>query len=388
MTLQKPSLKPERPFFSSGPTCKIPGWSPAALPKDLAGRNHRSKEGLAALQDLIAKVKRVLEIPESYLVALVPGSATGAVESMMWNFLGTRPVQALAFDVFGARWQQVVSEQLCSLQKTLIGDVESDLPDLGALNFDEDVLLTWNGSTGGLCLPDGEQGAWIPDDRQGLTLCDATSAVFALPLPWEKLDVTGFSWQKGLGGEAAHGMIALSPRAVQHLKDRPAAWPLPFLFCLRRAGSFNAPLFEGFTLNTPSLLCVQDALMALDWALSIGGLPALLERTKQNAACVLKWCEGQSWIRPLRASPETRSLSTLCLELVPGEALDRETLWCRLNQMRDLIETEQAGYDFLNHAKAQPCLRLWCGPTVETQDLEAFLPWLSYAFHTVFQKKV
>lgn len=377
----KPPVKPQRPFFSSGPTAKFPGWQASALASALVGRSHRSREGLGRLKDLLARMKRLLQVPEAYEIALVPASATGAVESALWNFAGTRPLDAIAFDVFGARWQELLRDQLRIPGQRFLGNVRSGLPDFATVDFDHDVLFTWNGSTSGLRMPDGH---WIPQDRRGLTLCDATSGIFTQVLPWDKLDVTAFSWQKGLGGEAAHGMLILGPRALAHLEQTKAVWPTPCLFSLRHQGGVNHPLFQGVTLNTPSLLCVEDALLAVQWAEDLGGLPSLIQRTEKNADLVLKWCQSHPWIRPLQPDPSTRSLSTLCLELVPPAPLSEQDLWQQLRRLRDLLEDEKAGYDFLNHDKAVPCLRLWCGPTVEAEDLQAFLPWLAYAYEQVF----
>ncbi len=377
----KPSIKPDKPFFSSGPTAKIPGWSPSLLSSALVGRSHRSEESLNRLEYFLELMKKVLQIPEEYEIAIMPGSATGAIESAIWNFLGTRPVDALAFDVFGARWQHLLETQLEIPGQRLIGGPRSDLPELTQLNFNHDVLFTWNGSTGGLRLP---KTNWIPDDRTGLTICDATSAVFTVALPWDKLDITAFSWQKGLGSEAAHGILVLGPRALQHLKENKPVWPVPCLYSLHRGGHFNVDLFRGLTLNTPSMLCLEDALMALKWAESIGGLSTLIQRTERNAQTILDWCQEKDWIFPLRPDPATRSHSTLCLEIIPPLPLDEVTLWQKLKDMRELVEREQAGYDFINHTAAQPCLRLWCGPTVESSDLKALMPWISYAYSQVF----
>lgn len=371
----KPTLKPLSPFFSSGPCAKPRGWSWARLEGALLGRSHRSTEALARLQETLRLTKEVLAIPKDYKVLFVAGSATGAVECALWSFLGTRPVTALAWDVFGARWQWVLENALNVKDQVMVGGPTASFPDLSMVNFDHDVLFTWNGSTAGMCVPGGD---WIPESRTGLTLCDATSAAFAMPLDWEKLDVTAFPWQKGLGAEANQGVLVLSPRAVAHLNTYPAQWPVPYMFSLRgEDGRFNEELCAGVTLNTPSLLCLEDYRQGLLWAKELGGLDALVGRTTANNKILEAWLETQDWITFAHKEPEIRSTTTVCLVLTDPR---HESKWEPLKEMAALLAREEVGFDLLGHGAGTPCLRLWCGPTVETEDISRLCTWLLWAY--------
>lgn len=371
----KPTLKPMSPFFSSGPCAKPQGWSLARLEGALLGRSHRSKEALARLQETLRLTKEVLAIPEEYRVLFVAGSATGAVECALWSFLGIRPVTALAWDIFGARWQWVIKNALKIKDQVMVGGPTAPFPDLSTVNFDHDVLFTWNGSTAGMCVPGGD---WIPESRTGLTLCDATSAVFAMPLDWEKLDVTAFPWQKGLGAEANQGVLVLSPRAVTHLNTHPAQWPVPYMFSLRgENGLFNEELCAGVTLNTPSLLCLEDYRQGLLWAKELGGLEALVGRTTANNKILEAWLGTQDWIAFAHKEPEIRSTTTVCLVLTDPR---HENKWEPLKEMASLLAHEEVGFDLLGHGAGTPCLRLWCGPTIDPEDISRLCTWLLWAY--------
>ncbi len=374
--IPQPLLKTINPCFGSGPTAKRPGWTLEVLKDALVGRSHRAATGITKIQEMLARTRQILKIPDNFHLALVGGSATGAVEMALWNLLGERQVDSLAFDIFGHRWQYQLINQLKLEGLRCINAEEGSLPDLNAINFDHDVVFLWNGSTSGACFSNGE---WIPADRKGLTLCDATSAVFAMPLPWDKLDAVAFSWQKGLGSEAGHGMLALSPRAVERLEKYTPPWPIPGLYRLREKGQFLKSLFEGLTINTPSLLCLEDCLDALKWAEVIGGHDALMARSGHNLNIIAEWVKHQSWIEFLAHDPQIRSSSTICLKLKSFQGA-REQEWEFLKKMADRLRALDVAYECLNHTSATPSVRIWGGPMVESENIQRLLPWLEWAY--------
>lgn len=378
----KPEQRPARPFFSSGPCAKRPGWSPAALSGALIGRSHRSRSGKARLAEAIERSRRLLGLPEDYLLGILPGSDTGAFEAALWSLLGARGVDVLAWESFGAGWVTDIVKQLRIADARVLEADYGALPDLGAVDFDRDVVFTWNGTTSGVCVPHGD---WIPADRAGLTICDATSAVFAMELPWAKLDVATYSWQKVLGGEAAHGVLILSPRAVERLERYTPPWPLPKLFRLTKGGKLNAGIFRGETINTPSMLCVEDCLDALRWAESIGGREALVARSRANLAAVAAWVENTPWVDFLAREPAIRSSTSVCLRVVDPAftAMAPEAQAQATKRIAAVLEEEDVAYDIASYRDAPPGLRVWCGATVETADVEALLPWLEWAYAEV-----
>ncbi len=383
----KPEIRPARPFFSSGPCAKPPGWDPEHLALGSLGRSHRSKLGKARLGHAIDLTRRVLRIPDSHRIGIVPASDTGAVEMALWSMLGARPVTLLAWESFGEGWVADVVKQL-KLDATVIKADYGELPDLAAVDPGHDVVFTWNGTTSGVKVPDGD---WISDSREGLVIADATSAAFALDLPWDKIDVATFSWQKALGGEGGHGMLVLGPRAVERLESWSPPWPLPKIFRLTNpvqsaaaggvegSGKLIEGIFRGETINTPSMLAVEDYIFALEWALGVGGLPGLIARSEANAAMVDMWVERTGWVEHLARVPETRSNTSVCLKFAEGD--DPETQAALVKKMTGLLEAEGAGYDLASYRDAPPGLRLWCGATVDTDDLEALFPWLDWAWH-------
>jgi phosphoserine aminotransferase len=371
----KPSRAPERPHFSSGPCAKRPGWSVAALDDALVGRSHRSAPGKARIAEVIERSRALLRIPDDYRVAVVPASDSGAIEMAMWSLLGPRPVEVLAWESFGRDWLGDVEEQLHIADvRGRVADYGA-LPDLSAVDFDRDVVFTWNGTTSGVCVPDAD---WIPEQREGLVLCDATSAVFAMDVAVSKLDVVTWSWQKVLGGEAAHGMLALSPRAVERLEQSPPLRPLPKIFRMTKKGRIDEALFEGATINTPSMLCVEDALDGLRWAEAQGGLTGLIARSQANLAAVTAWVERTGWIDFLAADPATRSSTSICLAFAAGAEPDDPAAVAKAIVRR--LDEEGTAFDIGAYRDAPPGLRLWGGATVETADLEALFPWLDWAW--------
>jgi phosphoserine aminotransferase len=382
----KPSLRPQSPHFSSGPCAKRPGWSLAALQAACLGRSHRSTAGKAKLREVLDRSRALLGIPDDYRIAIVPASDTGAVELALWSLLGVRGVDLLAWESFGEGWVTDTAKQLKLSDARIFRAAYGDLPDLAAVDFGRDVVFTWNGTTSGVRVPDGN---WIRSDRQGLTICDATSAAFAMDLPWPKLDVVTYSWQKVLGGEAAHGMLVLSPRAVARLESYTPAWPLPKLFRLTSKGKLNEAIFKGETINTPSMLCVEDAIDGLRWAESIGGLPALIRRAEENTASLAAWVERTPWIRFLAASPRIRSPTSVCLTFTDADfaALPREAQAELVKKFAFLLEKEGVAYDIAGHRDAPPGLRIWAGATVERSDVEALLPWLDWAYAELRQAR-
>ena len=380
--MAKPSQRPQCPNFSSGPCSKRPGWSIDVLSNALVGRSHRSKLGKQRLQEVIDRSRTLLGLPDSYLCGIVPASDTGAVELAMWSMLGARGVDMAAWESFGQGWITDVQKQLKLEDCRILTADYGQLPDLSTADGDRDVVFTWNGTTAGVKVPNAD---WIADDRQGLTICDATSAVFAMELPWSKLDVVTWSWQKVMGGEAAHGMLVLSPRAVERLETYTPAWPLPKIFRLTKGGKLIKGIFDGATINTPSMVCVEDALDGLKWAESIGGLTALIARSQANLAAISHWVEKTPWIDFLAVEPETRSNTSICLKIVDPWyiALSKEEQAKGAKQIAALLEKEEIAYDIASYRDAPSGLRIWGGATVETSDIEALLPWLDWAYAQV-----
>ena len=379
-TIPRPAVRPARPEFSSGPCAKRPGWTPEALKDAVLGRSHRSKPGKARLQAAIDLTRKVLQVPDSHLIGLVPGSDTGAVEMAMWSLLGPRRVQLLAFESFGKDWVTDVVKQL-KLPAEVLEAPYGELPDLSRVDPAADLVFTWNGTTSGVRVPDA---GFISADREGLTLCDATSAAFAQDLDWAKLDVVTFSWQKALGGEGAHGVLVLSPRAVARLESHTPAWPMPKLFRMTKNGKVTLDLFEGATINTPSMLCVEDVIDALEWAQGIGGLSAMRARADANLAVLAGWVARTPWVDFLAADPATRSNTSVCLKVVDARvaALSADAQADFAKTLASLLDKEGAALDVAGYRDAPPGLRIWCGATVDTADLEALTPWLDWAFET------
>lgn len=377
--MTKPITAPARPEFSSGPCAKRPGWSVDALNNALTGRSHRSKPGKAKLKYAIDKTREVLGVPADYRIGIVPGSDTGAVEMALWSLLGARGVDMLVWESFGAGWVSDVAKQL-KLDKVRVfeGDY-GHLPDLDAVDFDNDVVFTWNGTTSGVKVPDGN---WIDDDRKGLTICDATSAAFAMDLPFEKLDVVTYSWQKVLGGEAAHGVLILSPRAVERLENYTPAWPLPKIFRLTKGGKLIEGIFEGATINTPSMLCVEDYIDALEWADGLGGLKGLIAKSEANLKVLEDWVAKTDWVDFLAADQATRSNTSVCLKVVDPwfASLDADAQAAVPKKLAALLDAEGVAFDIGGYRDAPPGLRIWTGATVEAADLKALLPWLDWAY--------
>ncbi len=375
-----PAARPANPRFSSGPCAKIPGWTPDLLNNALLGRSHRAAEGKARLKLAISLTREVLRVPDDYLIGIVPASDTGAVEMAMWSLLGARGVDMVAWESFGSGWITDVMKQLKLEDVRLIEAGYGELPDLAGVDTKtRDCVFTWNGTTSGVRVPNAD---WIAADREGLTICDATSAAFAQDLDWPKLDVVTYSWQKVLGGEAAHGMLLLRPRAVERLESYVPPWPLPKIFRLTKGGKLNAAIFEGATINTPSMLCVEDYIISLQWAQRIGGLDGLIARANANADAIARWVEERSWIDHLALVPEQRSNTSVCLKL-SDEAVARlsdEEAAALPKSMAKLLDEAGAAHDIGAYRDAPPGLRIWCGATVETADVEALLPWLDWAY--------
>ncbi|MDD5586204.1 MAG: phosphoserine transaminase [Alphaproteobacteria bacterium] len=378
----KPNTKPDNPRFSSGPTSKRPGWSLAALEGALAGRSHRSKEGKAQLQRLIDLTRETLGIPADYRIGITPASDTGAVEMALWSLLGPRPVDVIAWESFGKGWvSDILNELKIKDARKITTDKYGELPDLSQADPAHDVVFTWNGTTSGVRVPNG---GWISDKREGLTICDATSAVYAMPLPWDKLDVTTYSWQKVLGGEAQHGMIVLSPRAVQRLETYAPPWPVPKIFRLTKKGKLNEAFFQGEVINTCSMLCVADMLDALEWTKSLGGSAGTIARTQANFDALAAWVARTPWIDFLAKDPATRSTTSVCLAFTDPHvlALGDEPKAAFAKRVTALLAKEGAALDCGAYRDAPPGLRLWLGATVEKADVAALLPWLEWAFLT------
>jgi len=374
MVMQTPAGRPATPRFSSGPCAKPPVFDLTRLSDAALGRSHRAAVGKAKLKQAIDDTRAILGVPADYRIGIVPASDTGAVEMAMWSLLGARPATLLAWESFGAGWVTDAVKQL-KLDATVMTAEYGEIVDFTAVDFDSDVVFTWNGTTSGVRVPNGDA---IPADRAGLTICDATSAAFAQDLPWEKLDVTTFSWQKVMGGEAAHGMLILSPRAVERLESHTPAWPLPKIFRLTKGGKLIEGIFVGETINTPSMLAVEDYLLALDWATSIGGLPALIARADANAQAIFDFCAARDWIDNLATDPATRSNTSVCLKFTDDRIADGAAF---AKSVAKRLEAEGVALDIGAYRDAPPGLRIWCGATVETADIAAMLPWLDWAFH-------
>ncbi len=374
-----PSQRPARPDFSSGPCAKRPGWDATALAGALTGRSHRAAPAKARIQEVSDRSRALLGIPDDWKLGIVPGSDTGAVELAMWSLLGARGVDMLAWESFGSGWVSDVAKQLKLKDHRLIEADYGELPDLTQVDFSRDVVFTWNGTTSGVRVPNAD---WIPHDRAGLTICDATSAVFAMNVEWEKLDVVTWSWQKVLGGEAAHGMLALSPRAVERLESHVPTWPMPKLFRLTKNGKLNASIFEGATINTPSMLAVEDAVDALRWAESIGGLPGMIDRSEANLAAMTRWVDASTWAGFLASDPATRSCTSMCLRVVDAWAADRDVdeVTATIKEATKLLDAEGVAHDIGSYRDAPTGLRIWGGATVDTADIEALTPWLDWAW--------
>jgi phosphoserine aminotransferase len=372
----KPVTKPKRPFFSSGPCAKPPGWSPDKLDTSALGRSHRGSVGKAKLAEAIERTHALLRLPADYKLGIVPASDTGAMEMAIWSLLGTRPATMLAWESFGAGWVTDVAKQL-KLDADIRTAAYGEIADLSGIDSANDIVFTWNGTTSGVRVPNAE---WIAADRRGLSICDATSAAFAQDIDWQKIDVGTFSWQKALGGEAAHGMLVLSPRAVERLEREPAPRPLPKIFRLTKGGKLIDGIFKGETINTPSMLAVEDWLFCLDWAEQTGGLQALIARADANAAALDRWVQGADWIEHLARDSTIRSNTSVCLQFADRSNEDANR--ARQKAMGQLLEREDAAYDVTAYRDAPPGLRIWCGATVETSDIEALCPWLDWAWES------
>ena len=380
--LPRPSIRPTNPNFSSGPCAKRPGWTVDALKDTPIGRSHRAKIGKAKLEEVIDRTRKVLGIPDDYRIGIVPGSDTGAVEMALWSLLGERGIDALAWESFGEGWVTDIVQQLKLTDLRTFTAPYGEIPDLSQVDTDRDVVFTWNGTTAGARVTNGD---WIKADRKGLTICDATSAVFAMDLPWDKLDAVTWSWQKVLGGEGAHGMLVLSPRAVQRLESYKPAWPMPKIFRLTSGGKLMEGIFKGDTINTPSMIAVEDQIDALRWSENIGGLAGLMARSEKNLAIVAEWVAASDWAAFLAPRPEIRSCTSICL--VPKAPfftkLSAEDQAAAAKKIATLVEKEGVGYDIGSYRDAPSGLRIWGGATVESSDIGALLPWLDWAFAQV-----
>ena len=378
----RPNVRPANPCFSSGPCAKRPGWNVGALADACVGRSHRSKAGKAKLKAVIDRSRALLGLPSDFRLGIVPASDTGAVEMALWSLLGARGVDVLAWESFGKEWLTDVTKQLKLKDVRTIQADYGRLPDLSAVTGDNDIIFTWNGTTSGVAVPNGD---WIPPDRKGLSICDATSAVFAWEMPWDKLDVVTYSWQKVLGGEAQHGMLALGPRAVARLESYTPSWPLPKLFRMTKNSKLIEGVFVGETINTPSMLAVEDALDALVWAESVGGAAGLVARCRANAAAIEAWVEASPWIGFLAEDPQTRSRTSVCLKVVDPAftALPADAQAAAAKRLASLLESEKVAYDIGAYRDAPPGLRIWAGATVETADLKALFSWLDWAYAVV-----
>jgi phosphoserine aminotransferase len=379
MTAAKPASRPNVPHFSSGPCAKRPGWNPQNLKDAVLGRSHRAKIGKVKLKLAIELTREVLEVPADYKIGIVPASDTGAVEMALWSLLGARPVTTIAWESFGEGWVGDIVKELKLKDVTRLHAPYGEIPDLGKADPASDIVFTWNGTTSGVRVPNAD---WIAANREGLTICDATSAAFAQPLDWQKLDVVTFSWQKALGGEAGHGMLVLSPRAVARLESYAPAWPLPKIFRMTKGGRLNQGIFEGETINTPSMLCVEDYLDALHWAKSVGGLKALIARADANTKVLADWKANTPWIDFLAKDPEIRSNTSVCMKVVDPAiaALSADAQADFSKKLVALVEKEGAGYDFAHYRDAPAGLRIWCGATVEAKDVALLTQWIDWAF--------
>ena len=374
-----PARRPQNPCFSSGPCAKRPGWSPSVLADALVGRSHRSGPGKARLADVLDRSRTLLGVPDDYRIGIVPASDTGAVEMALWSLLGARGTDVLAWESFGSGWVTDITKQLKLEDVRILEAPYGALPDLAQADWSRDVVFTWNGTTSGVRVPNGD---WIPDDRAGLSICDATSAAFAMALPWDKLDVATYSWQKVMGGEAQHGVLVLSPRAVERLENYVPPWPMPKIFRLTSGGKLNEGIFRGETINSPSMVCVEDALDGLTWAESIGGAAALLARSNDNLAAIEDWVAQTDWVSFLASDPANRSCTSVCLSIVDPWflSLAPDGQAAIPKKIDALLEKENVAYDINGYRDAPPGLRIWAGATIETDDLVALFPWLDWAF--------
>jgi len=383
--MTRPLVKPIRPEFSSGPCAKRPDWSLQALTKATVARSHRHKAAKQKLEKIIELTKSILEIPDNYFVGIVPGSDTGAIEMAMWNLLGPRPINMLVWDSFGLDWANDIQSQL-KLKDVVISKVDYGLlPDFSKENLQGDIVFNWNGTTAGVCIPNAE---WINPNRDGITICDATSAAFAMKLDWSKLDVTTFSWQKCLGGEAGHGMLIVSPKAVKRINEYNPDWPIPKLFQLKKNNMFNQEIFSGSTINTPSMICVEDFLDTLNWAKNIGGLSELTFRSENNLNIIKDWVISSNWIDFLSENSNTISSTSICLKLIDPLIIN-ESLELKNNIEKNIIkllEEEKVAFDIGSYRSAPPGLRIWGGPTVESKDIQLLLPWLDWAYAETLKK--
>ena len=377
-----PAVRPARPFFSSGPCAKRPGWTPEALKGALVGRSHRSKPGKAKLKDAIERTKKLLGVPADYRLGIVPASDTGAVEMALWSMLGARPVDLFAWESFSEDWVTDTVKQLKLKDARVFKAAYGEIPDLKQYDPAHDAVFVWNGTTSGVKVPGGD---WIPANREGLTICDATSAAFAMDLPWDKLDVTTFSWQKVLGGEAAHGILILSPRAVARLESYTPPWPLPKIFRMTKGGKIVEGIFEGETINTPSMVAVEDYLDALTWAEGLGGLKALIGRSNDNLHALEAWVANSDWAGFLAKDASIRSNTSVCIAVTDPAftALDDEAKQDMIKKMTSLLDKEGVAFDIAGYRAAPAGLRIWCGATVDKADIEALTPWLDWAFAKV-----
>jgi phosphoserine aminotransferase len=375
----KPANRPQSPAFSSGPCAKRPGWSPDIFSDALVGRSHRSSEGKARLNEVIDLTRSVLGVPTDWRIGIVPASDTGAMEMALWSLLGPRGVDVLAWESFGLGWGADITKHLKLDDTRLLTAPYGALPDLSDADLDRDIVFTWNGTTSGVKVPNGD---WIADDRAGLTICDATSAVFAMDLPWDKLDATTFSWQKSLGGESGFGTLILSPRAVERLESHTPTWPVPKIFRLTKGGKLIEGIFRGETINTPSMLAVEDARDALTWVESLGGLAVTLSLSKANMDVVSQWVAETDWVEFLAEKRVIRSNTSICLKVVEPSfaALNADEQWLRIKATVGLLESERAAFDIAGHRDGPPGFRIWGGPTVEAADTQDMLPWLDWAF--------
>ena len=378
----RPTVRPKNRCFSSGPCAKRPGWSPAVLEGALVGRSHRSKAGRARIQEVIDRSRELLGVPDGYHLGVVPASDTGAMEMALWSLIGARGVDALAWESFGQGWVADITKQLKPADVRVLAADYGQIVDLSLVDWDRDVVFTWNGTTSGVRVPGA---GWIADDREGLAICDATSAVFAMDVPIAKLDVVTYSWQKVLGGEAQHGVLILSPRAVERLETYQPAWPLPKIFRITKGGKFMEAVFRADTINTPSMLVMEDALDGLTWAAGIGGLPELIRRSEANLAAVAAWVDRTPWVDFLAEDPRTRSCTSICLKIVDPwfTGLDADERAQVAKKVTSLLETEEVAYDIAPYREAPPGIRIWGGATVERSDLEALFPWLDWAYAEV-----
>ena len=384
--MQKPVVKPNHPFFSSGPCSKRPGWDLNVLNDAFLGRSHRAKNGKSKLNEVILKSKEILELPDDYLVGIVPASDTGAIEMAMWSLLGSRAVDVCGWETFGLTWVKDITKQLKLPNVTTHQTSEyGELPDLTKVNFENDVVFTWNGTTSGVCVPNAD---WIPENRSGLTICDATSAVFAMDIDFKKLDVITWSWQKVLGGEAAHGMIALSPKAVERLESHEPTWPMPKIFQLAKGKKLDKGIFEGATINTPSLLATEDAIDALNWCKEIGGQKELISRSQANLKVIKDWIDEREWVSFLAKDPNTYSSTSICFKFTHSDfvKLDDENQKKLVKELCSVIEKENAGYDINAYKDAPAGIRIWGGATVESSDIAKLLPWIEWAFFETLER--